>query len=249
MPTELTDRCWLIELRGVNAYLVEDLPAEVVEEADVEAPSDAPEVVDDDEYVLTLVDAGTPLDAERLAAEIEATGHDVSEIERVLLTHYDIDHAGGLTKLGLRDATVYVGRDDADLLAGRARPDARTPKGLLHRLTGPFTDAPDLAVEAVGDGDRVGTFQVYETPGHTPGHVAYASEALSIAFVGDLVIERDGELRPSPWYLSYDTEDVRESIHDFADREPAVEVLAMGHGVPFLRGGSVRLAELGQRIE
>jgi hypothetical protein len=49
--------------------------------------------------------------------------------------------------------------------------------------------------------------------------------------------------------ISEDTEAVRESIHDLADREPAVEVLGMGHGVPFLRDGSVRLARLGQAIE
>jgi len=247
MPTALTDRCWLIELRGVNAYLVEDLPTDAVEAADVEAPTDVPDVVD--EYVLTLVDAGTPFDADRLESEIEATGHSVEEIERVLLTHYDLDHAGGLAELGFRDATVHVGRADADFLTGRAKPSASNHKGLLQRVAGVFADAPDLAVERVRDGDQVGTFTAYETPGHTPGHVAYASDPLSIAFVGDLVVERDGELRPSPWIVSYDVDEVSESIHDFADREPAVEVIAMGHGVPFLRNGSVRLAKLGQRIE
>jgi hypothetical protein len=62
-------------------------------------------------------------------------------------------------------------------------------------------------------------------------------------------MERDGRLEPSPWVLSYDTDTVRESIHDLADRAPAVDVLGMGHGVPFVRSGSVRLAELGERIE
>ncbi|WP_254545943.1 MBL fold metallo-hydrolase [Halomarina pelagica] len=231
MPARLSDHCWAIELRGVNAYLAEDEP-----EAD-------------GERVLTLIDTGTPFDARTLAREIEATGHRVEDVERVLLTHYDLDHVGGLGRLDFEDATVHVGMPDVDYLTGDASPPVSTHKGALQRALGPLARTPRVAVEPVADGDRVGSFTVYETPGHTPGHVAYVSDALSAAFVGDLVVERDGELAASPWALSYDTNDVRESVHDLADRMPAVEILGMGHGVPFARGGSVRLAELGERIE
>ncbi|WP_254535415.1 MBL fold metallo-hydrolase [Halomarina litorea] len=238
MPTRLTDRCWLVELRGVNAYLVADLPDGV----------DDPHEADPEEYVLTLVDAGTPLDAGRLKRAVAETGHSLSEIERVLVTHYDVDHVGALSRLAL-DATVYMGGPDADYLTGRKRPPTRAHKGALQRAFAPLLDAPGLTIETVRDDDRVGSFTVYHTPGHTQGHMAYVSDTLSLAFVGDLVMEKDGDLHPSPWVLSYDTEAVRESIHDLADREPAVEVLGMGHGVPFLRDGSVRLARLGQTIE
>lgn len=237
MPTQLTDRCWLVKLRGVNAYLVEDLPD------GVEDPSES-----DDEYVLTLVDAGTPLDADRLKRAIRETGHALADVERVLVTHYDVDHVGALSRLAL-DATVYAADPDASYLAGRDRPPVRSHKGALQRAFAPLLGVPELPIETVADGDRVGSFTVYRTPGHTQGHVAYVSGALSLAFVGDLVMERDGDLTPSPWALSYDTGAVRESIHDLADREPAVEVLGMGHGVPFVREGSVRLARLGQTIE
>jgi glyoxylase-like metal-dependent hydrolase (beta-lactamase superfamily II) len=237
MATQLTDRCWLVKLRGVNAYLVEDLPD------GVETPQEA-----GDDHVLTLVDAGTPIDAGRLRRAIRETGHAPSEVERVLVTHYDMDHVGALGRLDL-DATVYMGDPDAEYLVGRRRPPVDDHKGALQRMFARLLDAPGLTVERVADGDRVGSFTAYHTPGHTEGHMAYVSEALSLAFVGDLVLERDGELVPSPWVISEDTEAVRESIHDLADREPAVEVLGMGHGVPFLRDGSVRLARLGQAIE
>ncbi|MFC7153982.1 MBL fold metallo-hydrolase [Halomarina halobia] len=232
MPARLSDHCWAIELRGVNAYLAADEPG-----------------AKGGERVLTLIDTGTPLDARTLAREIEATGHRVGDVERVLLTHYDLDHVGGLGRLDLEGATVYVGMPDVDYLTGAASPPVSTRKGALQRALAPLARAPRVAVEPVADGDRVGSFTVYETPGHTPGHVAYVSDPLSAAFVGDLVVERDGDLTPSPWALSYDTDAVRESIHDLAERMPAVEVLGMGHGVPFARGGSVRLAELGERIE
>ena len=93
MATQLADGIWWFDLSSVNAYLVED-------------------------DVLTLVDAGTPFDAETIEAEVEETGHRVAEIERVLVTHYDFDHVGALAKLDALDATVYAGAADAPVLTG-----------------------------------------------------------------------------------------------------------------------------------
>lgn len=309
MATQLRPGCWLVELSGVNAYLVEDVAGETTRrerassredpiavdlsgdgeretaasdemsagndestaepEDDADAPDaagtddDASAAVDssadesasadadsgaDERTVLTLVDAGTPFDAGKIERAVEETGHTLADVERVLVTHFDVDHVGGLSRLDLPNATVYMGSPDADYLTGRKRPPVDGPKGALQRVVSPFVSA-DVDVQVVADGDRVGSFTVYETPGHTEGHVAYVSSDLSVAFVGDLVRESDGDLQPSSWAISHDTGDVADSIHDLADREPAVEVLGMGHGVPFLRGGSVRLAQLGQRVD
>jgi glyoxylase-like metal-dependent hydrolase (beta-lactamase superfamily II) len=224
MATELRPGVWQLELRGVNAYLVED---------------------GED---LVLVDTGTPFDADRLRSAVAATGHDLRSVDRVLVTHYDFDHVGGFGRLDLGGAPAYAATPDSDYLTKRRAPPLGNHKGALQRAFRVLLRAPE-EVRTVEDGDQVGSFTVYRTPGHTPGHVAYVSEALSVAFVGDLVFESDGEFTASPWLLSYDTDAVNESIHDLADREPAVECVCPGHGVPFIRDGSVRLAELGQRIE
>jgi glyoxylase-like metal-dependent hydrolase (beta-lactamase superfamily II) len=94
----------------------------------------------------------------------------------------------------------------------------------------------------------MGSFTASHTPGHTPGHTAFVSEALSAAFVGDLVFEGDGELSASPWLLSTDTDAARESVRELAERAPDVEILGMGHGVPFVRDGGERLAELADAL-
>ncbi len=224
MPTELRPGVWLLELSGVNAYLVED---------------------GED---LVLVDTGTPFDAGRIRSAVAELGHRVSDIDRVLITHYDLDHVGGFGRLDLDNATVFAATPDADYLMKRRSPPLDNHKGAVQRAMGYLLRAP-ADVRHVEDGDHIGSFVAYRTPGHTPGHVAYVSEPLSTAFVGDLVFEEDGEFTASPWLLSYDTDAVVESIHDFADREPAVECVCPGHGLPFLKNGSVRLAELGQRIE
>lgn len=223
MVLELTENAWQVDFPGVNAYLL------------------------DDDGTLTLVDGGTPWGVSKLAREIEETEYALTDIERILLTHYDIDHVGGLVRLGI-DAPVYVGMPDGAFLTGRKQPPLTNPKGILQRVLGPFMRGHDLSIEAVEDGDEIGSFTAYHTPGHTPGHMAYLSESLSLGFVGDLIIEREGELVPSPWYLSYDAKRVTESIRDLADRQPAIETIGFGHGVPFLKDGSVRLAELSQSM-
>ncbi|MCU4718823.1 MBL fold metallo-hydrolase [Halapricum hydrolyticum] len=221
MVTELIEGVWWFELRGVNAYLVEDGDS------------------------LTLVDAGTPLSRRAFVRKLGGLGHSFFDIDRVLITHYDVDHVGALNRV---NAPVYAGATDAPLVAGDRLPSPSTRKGLSQRLATPFCPAASGPVRSIGDGDTVGSFTAYHTPGHTPGHVSYVSESLSVAFVGDLVRESDGQLEPSPWLLSHDTEQVRASIERLAEELPAVDVLAMGHGVPFKQNGHERLRELADRL-
>jgi glyoxylase-like metal-dependent hydrolase (beta-lactamase superfamily II) len=226
MPPQLGNAVWQIPCTGVNVYLA------------------------DDGGTLTLIDTGTPRDGERIRKATTEAGYSVFDIERILLTHYDIDHVGNLASLLKEsDATCYVGAGDAGFVMGHEKPPAFHHKGLLQRVVGPLCSPPDVEPELIADGAQIGSFTAYHTPGHTPGHTAYVSETLNVAFVGDLVFEQDGNLSTSPWLLSYDTDAVTESIHDLADREAATEILAMGHGVPFVRAGAVRLAELGEQIE
>jgi len=224
MATRLAEGIWWFDLESVNAYLVED-------------------------DVLTLVDAGTPFDAEAIEAEIEETGHTIGEIRRVLLTHYDFDHVGSLADLENLDATVCAGVADARMLTGERKPPVDNHKGALQRVAAPLVDIPDLPVGSIEDGDTVGTFTAYHTPGHTPGHIAFVSADRSAGFFGDLVFEDDGVLSASAWAMSYDTDEVETSIRAIADRLPDFDVLGMGHGVPFVRDGDARFRDLAASFE
>lgn len=224
MVTALGDDVWWYDLRGVNAYLV------------------------DDGGTLTLVDAGNPWDSRTLILGIEDAGYTLQDLDRILLTHYDFDHVGSLGRLPGLDATVYVGEADAPLVTGDRRAPLTNHKGLLQTVLGPVLKPPDMPVETVTDGDEIGSFTAYHTPGHTPGHVAYVSEPLSAAFLGDLVVESDGQLRASPWLMSYDAAQVTASVHGLVDRAPSFEIAGMGHGVPFRRNGSERLAQLAKTL-
>ena len=226
MPRQLAPGVWLLELAvpvvGANAFLVDD--GEV-----------------------TLVDAGLPRFG--LRRELRDAGYDASDIDRVLVTHYDIDHIGGLRDLPVRDLRVFVGERDADLLAGTYDPPLFHHKGAFHRLARRVVSIPArFDVRPVSNGTRVGGFTAYHTPGHNPGHTAYVHEEFGLGLLGDLVWERDGALTPPEWWDSYDTREIRRSIRSFAGSVPPLDLLCMGHGTPILRGGSDALASLVRRL-
>jgi glyoxylase-like metal-dependent hydrolase (beta-lactamase superfamily II) len=118
MVTRLRDSVWWIDLRGVNAYLV------------------------DDDGDLTLVDAGMPWQAGDVVDAVVEAGFVLDDLDRVLVTHYDPDHVGGLSRLDGLDITIYVGQTDAPLVTGRERPSRSTPKALLQRLFDRFYTPP-----------------------------------------------------------------------------------------------------------
>jgi len=225
MVTRLAESIWQLSLRGVSGY-----------------------VVDSEETV--LVDAGTPWDDEQIQSELSEAGVEVSDIDRILLTHFDMDHVGTLASLATDlDAPVHVRPPDDEFLTGERTPPWTNHKGLLQRVLGVFVDTPALTVETVEDGESVGSFTAYATPGHTPGHTAYVSPDLGVGMLGDLVRESGGRLDPSGWAISYDTTAVKESIVELADRSPAFEVAAIGHGTPLTEGGSDALAATAERVQ
>ncbi len=225
MSRELREHVWWIDCGGVNAYLV------------------------DDGGTLTLIDAGLPWNRKTIQQAVADAAGSLAKIDRVLLTHYDIDHVGTLAKLDDLDATVYVGRDDYPFVTGERAPPWRNHKGAVQRAFGWLTDPPTGPVEPVDDGDQLGSFTAHHAPGHTPGHTVYVSEALSTAVLGDLVRENNGRFAPSPYFISYDTSAVRSSIRSLAEELPAFEVAAPGHGVPFKRGGSERFADCARGLD
>lgn len=224
MVTRLRDNVWWINRTGVNAYLVSDDDA------------------------LTLVDAGFPWDGRSIAHAISTVGDSIGDLDRILLTHYDIDHIGSLGSIGPIDATIYIGRADASYLTRGAKPPLRSHKGAIQRISDWLRTVPEQPVERVDDGDTIGSFTAHATPGHTPGHTAYVSESLSTAFLGDMVRESRGQFALSPWIISYDTAENEKSVRSFVDSSPAFEVACPGHGVPFVENGSSRLQNCVDKI-
>ncbi|QSG07196.1 MBL fold metallo-hydrolase [Halapricum desulfuricans] len=201
-----------------------------------------------DDGTVTLIDTGLWVNCPSLHSELAAAGYDPSDVDRVLLTHYDLDHTTGLGRLEPRfDGPVYIGRRDYDLATGGFDPPLVHHKGLFHRLVRPFFPIPAGDVRPVADGERIGEFTAFDTPGHNPGHVAYVHDS-GAAFVGDLLWGGEDGLTTPVWLDSYDMDELRESVVDFYARAPPFEVLAMGHGTPITTGARAAYRELLDRL-
>jgi glyoxylase-like metal-dependent hydrolase (beta-lactamase superfamily II) len=212
---------WAFDLGMVNAYLVDD-------------------------GTVTLIDAGTAGAIDDLREELTEAGYDAADVDRVLVTHFDVDHVGGLAPLGL-GGPIYAMEPDASFLDGTRKPPLGNKKGLLQRATNYFVTPPDAEITRIEDGETIGGFTAYHTPGHTPGHAAFHHQELGVALLGDLVNEDDGELGTLPWVIAYSHGQVRRSIRALADRDLAFEIACPGHGDPIATGGADALAALAGR--
>jgi glyoxylase-like metal-dependent hydrolase (beta-lactamase superfamily II) len=199
-------------------------------------------LVDDGD--LTLVDAGVPIPRRSLASEIRDAGHAVSEIDRVLVTHYDIDHVGGLARVDL-DVPVHLGEADHRLVRRTWSPPWRHHKGVFHRLARRVYSLSGTDLRALGDGERIGGFRVRHAPGHNPGHVVFLHDS-GAAMLGDLVWNTDRGFVSPPWLDSYDTDQMVESIARIA--ECSFEAACVGHGAPVASGGGRRLRRLAAEL-
>jgi hydroxyacylglutathione hydrolase len=126
-----------------------------------------------------LVDAGGEPD--RL---LEAVARHGVTLEKLLVTHGHLDHAGAVMELAEKLKLPIEGphRDDQFWIDGM--PKAAQQYGFPPSRS--FT--PDRWLEQ-GDSVSLGdlTLDVYHCPGHTPGHVVFVHAASRVALVGDVL--------------------------------------------------------------
>jgi len=128
-----------------------------------------------------VVDPGGDLD--RIERAIAETG---MRVEKILLTHGHIDHAGGADELRERLKVKIEGPHKADIILL----DALEKQGKLYQIEGCRNVKPDRWLE---DGDTVDvaghTFEIFHCPGHSPGSVVFFNRAQRFALVGDVLFQ------------------------------------------------------------
>ena len=129
-----------------------------------------------------VVDPGGDID--RLVAEIERRG---IRLEKILITHGHIDHAGGAADLARRLNIPIEGPQREDDFWIQGMPAQSKQFGFPHVEF----FVPDRWLE---DGDTVTvadeTLSVIHCPGHTPGHVVFYHEPTRLALVGDVLFQQ-----------------------------------------------------------
>ena len=136
---------------------------------------------DDATKVAALVDPGGDLD--RIEAAIAQQG---VTVEKILLTHGHIDHAGGAAELKERLGVPVEGPHRADQFLLDSLPET----GANYGLDGARAITPDRWLDE-GDEVTVGglSFDILHAPGHSPGSVVFVSRDARFALVGDVVFK------------------------------------------------------------
>ncbi len=126
-----------------------------------------------------VVDPGGDLDQIREVLREEGV-----ELEKILVTHAHIDHAGGVAELARTMQVPIEGPHPED----KFWIDALADQGRMFGFppSEPFTPARWLGQ---GDVVRFGNIEmdVLHCPGHTPGHVVFHQRETQIALVGDVL--------------------------------------------------------------
>ena len=135
---------------------------------------------DEDSKRALVIDPGG--DVERILDAIKQVG---VTVERILLTHGHLDHAGGAAGLAEALGVPIEGPDIRDkfLLDGIAAQAA----GYGFEASNAFPDRWLTEGEHVMLGEH--RFDILHCPGHTPGHLVYVNHAARFAVVGDVLFQ------------------------------------------------------------
>lgn len=173
--------------------------------------------------VITLIDAGTGQNFEKVKRNLSKFNLKPSDIELIINTHCHYDHVGGDRDfVRAAGCKVAIHELEAELL--RKGDQVITAAGALGRRLEPLEVARELH-----GGDRVKlgelTLEVLHTPGHTRGSICMHGREQKILFSGDTFF--CGGIGRTDWPTG-DGEALARSLQELAKLE--VERLYPGHG-------------------
>ncbi len=184
----------------------------------------------------TLIDTGYPWTFNKLLDELKAAGVQPADIQRIIITHADLDHIGGLKGLTtFSDAAIACHAVEASFITGkRPLPVRRSLAGRILQLGNkavqgvykPFVDEVQtllLDKQKTPEG-----FTVVYLPGHSPGQIGLFHKDEGLLITGDALLNRNDHLSLPPSIFTPNKEQAIESLAKL--RKLDFETACFGHG-------------------
>jgi len=176
-----------------------------------------PTIIWDDKNVV-LVDTGSPGKESftKIQEELFKSRITFDSINKVIITHQDLDHIGGLPNIvkdGQHKIELFAHEEEKPYIQGEKRLIKITdeaiarleylPKEWKNKLKPIFENPPKASLDKVlTNGEELpfgGGVVVIHTPGHTPGHICLYIKKNKILIAGDALNVVKGQLvGPNP---------------------------------------------------
>ena len=219
-----------------------------------------PVLIWDDETVI-LVDTGFPGPnvSQKIREAVAEAGVSFDKLNKVILTHQDIDHIGGLPDilnasqhkievLAHENEKPYIQGEKRLVKASKGRMTQldSLPEAQRNAIKAVFENPPKANVDStIADGEELpycGGITVIYTPGHTPGHICLYLKQSKTLITGDALNVVDGKLiGPNPQH-AFDMELTIQSLKKLTQYD--VETVICYHGGVYRDDANQRLAEL-----
>ena len=219
-----------------------------------------------DDNNMLLVDTGFPGAYKYIKDAITKAEMDFNRIDKIIITHQDIDHIGGLPDiLNNSDHKILVlsHEDDKPYIQGDKKLDKITPERRTQleekyksipeegrkAMKNLFLNPPKAKVDAtLPDGLKLpycGGITIIHTPGHTPGHICLYLNENKILIAGDQLNIDNGELSgPNPLH----TPDMKQATDSLKKLLPFdIEKVVTYHGGLFTSNPNKKIVNLAKQ--
>jgi len=196
---------------------------------------------------VALIDCLMPGRASLILDSVTAIAGNVAALKAIWLTHGDIDHIGSLAELKERTGAAVAAHP---LVAPFVRCET------LRRFRSPLMRAVSRRMFPTGRlrpaqvdrffeiGEVVNGWQIVDTPGHAPGHIAFYHGDKRTLIGGDVLMNLGG-LRPSFGPITDDPAANATSIRQLAQLD--AEAAAFGHGAAISRQAGEKIRRIAQK--
>ncbi|MGD0154373.1 MAG: MBL fold metallo-hydrolase [Thermacetogeniaceae bacterium] len=213
-----------------------------------------------DQDTVVLADTGFPGQLPQIREGMDRAGVPFDRLGKVIITHQDVDHVGGLPdilKESAHKVEVLAHAVEKPYIEGSkpllkmnperlAKAFASLPEEQRKKMEAVFANPPKAGVDVtVADGEVLpycGGITVIFTPGHTLGHISLYLNQSKVLVTGDALVAADGELLgPNP-QVTYDLDLALKSLKKLTQYD--IETVVCYHGGVYQKNANQRLKEL-----